>query len=162
MQKITFSIDHPEKKDIYIPLLNYGQEVELYGLVEAESEGDYEINIVMDHRNRGTYGRVLVKGTAINGARVKVNGLVKIEKDASKTDSYLTMKMLILDEKSMATVEPRLEIENNDVKASHSATVGKIDDEQLFYLISRGISLEEARKLIINGFLEEIKKEIIN
>ena len=63
------------------------------------------------------------------------------------------MKILLLDKKSGATAEPELEIEANRVKASHSASVGKIDDEQLFYLRSRGIEETKAKNIIVNGFI---------
>ena len=84
--------------------------------------------------------------------------MVKIGKEARNTDSFLEMRVLLLDKKSSAVAEPKLEIENNDVKASHAATVGKIDEDQLFYLSSRGVDLDEANKLIINGFLKEVNE----
>ena len=67
------------------------------------------------------------------------------------------MKLLMLDNKSSAVAEPELEIKNNEVKASHSASVGRIDEEQLFYLESRGVEKHDAEKLIIKGFLGEVE-----
>jgi Fe-S cluster assembly scaffold protein SufB len=68
------------------------------------------------------------------------------------------MRILLLDKQSSAVAEPKLEIENNDVKASHAATVGKIDEDQLFYLESRGVNINEAKKLIVEGFLKEVEE----
>ncbi len=70
------------------------------------------------------------------------------------------MRVLLLDKKSSAVAEPKLEIENNEVKASHAASVGKIDDDQIFYLKSRGIDEEEAKSIIVEGFLKDIKLRI--
>jgi Fe-S cluster assembly protein SufD len=96
---------------------------------------------------------VEIKGVAENGAKIIINGLIKIEKEAEKTDSFLSMKVLLMDDKSRAILKPELEIKNGNVKASHSASAGKIDPEQLFYLKSRGIEEKEAKQIIINGFL---------
>jgi len=108
---------------------------------------------VADHLVAKTNGRVEVRGVVENGAKVKLVGLVKIAEGARETDSFLSLKLLMLDNRSYALAEPELEILNNDVKASHSASVGRIDKEQLFYLSSRGIAEVEAKRLIVNGFL---------
>ena len=162
MDKKYILIDKPEVKNISIALDENGMEEEIMVVIDAREEGDYILNVLTDHIAKNTYGRVEVRGVAENGARIKVDGMVKIEKGAEKSDSFLSMKILVLDDKSSAYAEPQLEIENNDVKASHSASVGKIDEDQLFYLKSRGIEEKQAKQLIVNGFLGEIKKQIIS
>ncbi len=152
-----FEINKPGKYEYKVVVEKLGQEKQLLGIVRAEKEGDYEINIISRHKVGETNCRVDVKGVVSNGARVKVKGTVKIDKDAVGSDSFLAMKLLMLDDKSSAVAEPELEIENNEVKASHSASVGRIDEEQLFYLESRGVSKPEAEKLIIKGFLGEVE-----
>ena len=114
----------------------------------------------MDHKVGNTFGRVVLRGVAKNGARVQVEGMIKIDKEANGVDDFLEMKLLLLDAKSQAVAEPKLEIEANEVKASHAATVGKIDEEELFYLTSRGIGLAEAEKLIVGGFLDQVIDKI--
>ena len=151
MEKIM--INKPGKHEIKLQLNKAGERLEWLGIIDAREAGDYELNLVMTHSVPNTFGRVMVKGIAENGARVKVKGLVKIEKEAQNTDSFLSMKILLLDKQSGATAEPELEIKANQVKASHSASVGKIDEEQLFYLASRGINEKEAKNIIIKGFL---------
>lgn len=160
MKIITFALNKPGVKEFVIPLIENGEQVEVWGLVEATTPGEYKVKVLMDHYAQNTFGRVVIKGIAANGAKVSINGMVKIEEGAEKTDSFLEMRMLLLDKKSSATVEPKLEIENNNVKASHAATLGKIDEEELFYLKSRGVSLDEAKILIVDGFLKEIKEKI--
>ena len=148
-----YKINKPGKHDIRLQLNKEGERLEWLGIIDAREVGEYDVNLVMTHLVPNTFGRVEIRGVAENGARVKVKGLVKIIKKAQNTDSFLSMKILLLDKKSGATAEPELEIEANQVKASHSASVGKVDEEQVFYLGSRGIKEQEAKNIIVKGFL---------
>ena len=148
-------ITKPGKHEINLQLNEVGQKLEWLGIINAREAGDYEVNLVITHLMPETFGRVMIKGVAENGARIKIKGLVRIEKEAQNTDSFLSMKILLLDKISGAIAEPELEILANKVKASHAASVGKMDDEQLFYLKSRGIEEKEAINIIINGFLNK-------
>ncbi|MBI2659014.1 SufD family Fe-S cluster assembly protein, partial [Candidatus Woesearchaeota archaeon] len=87
-------------------------------------------------------------------------GLIRIEKEAQKTYSYLENHILKLGDKTLANSIPSLKIDANDVKASHGATVGQIDEEHLFYLMARGLSRVEAEKLIVEGFFEPVIQKI--
>lgn len=156
----TFILDKPGKIGLIVPFLVEGEEMEILGIVEAKEPGDYLVKVLADHVAKNTFGRVIIKGVAQNGARIKIDGMVKVEKGANLTNSFLEMRVLLLDKKSSAVAEPKLEIENNDVKASHAATVGKIDEDQIFYLNSRGINVEEAKMLIVDGFLKDIRDKI--
>jgi|SRR5258706_1520046 len=162
MQIRKFKLDKPGKIDLVVPFLVDGEQIEVYGMVEADQPGEYRVTVLSDHVAKRTFGRVVIKGVASNGAKVSVDGMVKIGKEATKTDSFLEMRILLLDKKSSAVVEPKLEIENNNVKASHAATVGKIDEEQIFYLTSRGVSEDDSKRLIIDGFLKEIKEMVMS
>ena len=154
-----FKLDKPGEIDLVVPFLTSFEEKEVLGVISATEPGDYKVRVVADHRVPNTFGRVVIKGVAANGARVTVDGMVKIGKDARKTDSFLEMRLLLLDKQSSAVAEPKLEIENNDVRASHAATVGKIDEDQLFYLSSRCIDEPDAEKIIVEGFLKEVTEE---
>ncbi len=156
----VFRITKPGIYNFEVVMDKQRTEKELLGFIEAYEEGDYEINLLSLHKVGKAKCRVDVKGVVKNGARVKVKGLVKIAEDARGTDSFLSMKLLMLDNRSMAVAEPELEIENNEVKASHSASVGMIDEGQLFYLATKGITREEAEKLIIKGFMGNKNDEI--
>lgn len=153
-----FKLDKPGEIDLVIPFLVAHEEREVLGIISAMEPGDYKVRVVSDHRASNTFGRIVIKGVAANGVRVTVDGMVKIGKEARKTDSFLEMRILLLDKKSSAVAEPKLEIENNDVRASHAATVGKIDEEQIFYLNSRGVDTDEAKRLIVEGFLKEVEE----
>lgn len=154
MEQKTIIIRQPGDRKIMIPFAVAGEEKEIKILVRAKNKGSYGLELIVNHEAVNTKGKIIVRGVALNGANVKLSGLVKIGKKAAKTENFLSMKMLLLDEKSMAVVEPKMEIENNEVKAAHAATVGKLDEEQIFYLVSRGMTENEARKLLIKGFLK--------
>lgn len=162
MEKKYILIDSPTTKNINVLLDKSGMTEDLVVVINAREEGDYILSVLTDHVSQNTFGRVEVRGVAENGARIRVDGMVKIEKGAENSDSFLSMKILILDDNSSAYAEPQLEIENNKVKASHSASVGKVDEDQLFYLKSRGVEEKEAKQLIVDGFLGDIKKNVIS
>lgn len=83
-------------------------------------------------------------------------GLIKVFPKAQRTDAYQTNRNLILSKKAEAIALPNLEIEADDVRCSHAATVGQLDEEELFYIMSRGISREMAEKLVVFGFFGEV------
>jgi Fe-S cluster assembly scaffold protein SufB len=153
MNKETFEITKPGVYEYSVIADTLGDEKQLVGVIRAETQGEYVIKILSNHKVGKSFCRVEVRGVVKSGARVNLSGRVKIDKDARGSDSFLAMKLLLLDNISMAVAEPELEIENNEVKASHSASVGMIDEEQLFYLMSRGLSKVEAEKVIVEGFL---------
>ena len=152
--KKNIIIDVPGDYEYRYDLIQEGEEVEVVGIIRAEIEGEYVLRIGVNHRGRKTKGRVKIRGIVERGASVKVDGLVRIEKEADEADDVLDMKVLLLDDKAEAEVDPKMEILANNVKAAHEASVGRIDEEQLFYLQSRGLDRQEAEKLIIRGFLE--------
>lgn len=94
-----------------------------------------------------------IKVVVEEGGKLEAKGMLKIAKNVKGVDVFLRYKVLLLGKNSWATVIPELEIESNDVKAGHAASIGRIDEEQLFYLQSRGLSRQEAEKEIIKAFL---------
>ena len=148
-------IRRPGVRRINLKYLNEGEEKELIVLIRGEEQGEYQLDVVSDHKVGRTFGRVIVRGIAKNGARVKVSGLIKIAKQAQGVEDFLEMKLLVLDGKSSAVAEPKLEIMANEVKASHAATVGMFYEEEMFYLLTRGICRKNAEKMIVEGFLEK-------
>lgn len=130
-----------------------GQEQMWTGIIDARQPGVYELTVVATHTAQGTRGRITVRAVCGAGARVAVRGLIRIAKEAQDTDDFLELRVLTLDKTALATAEPELEIEANQVKASHAASVGPVDEEQLLYLMSRGLSRAEAVDTIVRGFL---------
>lgn len=153
-------MDRPGRMELLLGLSEKNEEVEVIGVILAETAGEYEVVVAVNHNQIETKGRIAIRGLVRNGARVKIDALVKIEKQAQGSDDFMEIKCLVMDEMSSAVVSPNLEIEANEVRASHAATVGQISEEALFYLESRGISPVEAEKLIVNGFLSELVDRI--
>lgn len=112
------------------------------------------------HIGQNTSGHAISKGVVKDKSRVVFKGMIRITKDAKNSRAYLAEHGMILGKDARADAIPGLEIETNEVKATHSASVAQINDEQIFYLMSRGMSEDEAKKLIIVGFFEPIVERI--
>lgn len=101
-------------------------------------------------------GEIVMNGVAEDKGHVRCDGMIEIGPGGGQTDTYLTQDVLMLDKTSKVDAIPGLEIKTNDVKASHSATVSRVTDEDLFYFASRAIPEGEARRMFVEGFLGEL------
>ncbi len=126
--------------------------------VSGDEEQKLTVRNVFLAKNGG--GEITVKGVAEGHAQTKCNGMIEIGESGGGTNTYLTQNVLMLDATAKVDAIPGLEIRTNNVKASHSATVTKVSDEELFYFASRGIRKEEARTMYINGFLRDLLSKI--
>jgi len=145
-----------------VELAGAGAEGEVYGLAFSDSGQHLESQVYLFHKGASTRGDVLYKG-ALQGesARTVWIGDVLIGPEATGTDSYEANRNLVLTEGARADSIPNLEIETGDiVGAGHASATGRFDDEQLFYLQARGIPEDEARRLVVLGFLMEIVQKI--
>ena len=107
-----------------------------------------------------TSSRIISKSISKNGGRASYRGLLKVADGAKGSKSNVVCDALILDEHSRSDTYPYIEIDEDDVKIGHEASVSKIGEEQLFYLMSRGLSEAEASTLIVSGFIEPLVKEL--
>jgi len=107
-------------------------------------------------------GEITMKGVAEDTAHVDASGMIEIGVQGGGTHTYLTQNVLMLDPTAKVDAIPGLEIKTNDVKASHSATVSRVTEEDLFYFGARGIAEAQARQMYIEGFLGEIVEHIEN
>ncbi len=112
------------------------------------------------HLAPDTSSKIVSKSISKDGGRAGYRGLVKVAKGAVNSRSTVNCDALILDEQSRSDTYPTMEIEEDRVTIGHEATVSKIGDEQLFYLMARGISAEEAAAMIVAGFIEPVVKEL--
>ena len=112
------------------------------------------------HIGPNTSGHAISKGVVKDKARSVFKGMIRIEKNAKNSRAYLAEHGMILSKDARADAIPGLEIETNDVKATHSASVSQINEEDIFYLMSRGLSEDDAKKLIIVGFFEPVVERI--
>ncbi len=115
-----------------------------------------DFRTLQDHDAPNTRSDLLFKGAVEDTARSVYSGLVHLRPAAKKANASQTNRNLVLSEGASAESIPNLEIEANDVRCSHASTVGPIDDEQLYYLESRGIPPEEAERLIVLGFFDDV------
>ncbi len=134
-----------------------GSEVEQVEIVFGGRDQLFDLTAYTRHVGRDTTGNLLSKAVLQHGARAYIKGLISIEKSAHGTDSFLGEFGMLLDKKSRSVTIPSLEIDQPDCRrAAHASSVGPIDPAQLFYLESRGITPDEARKFITLGFLEPV------
>jgi Fe-S cluster assembly protein SufB len=112
------------------------------------------------HAAPNTTGQIISKSISKNGGRSSYRGLVKVEKGAKNSKCNVVCDALILDPKSRSDTYPYIEILDQDVSIGHEASVSRIGEEQLFYLMSRGLSESEASTMIVNGFIEPLVKEL--
>jgi Fe-S cluster assembly protein SufD len=145
-----------------VELAGTGSRAELYGLSYSDAGQHLESQVYLHHKGAETTGDVLYKG-ALQGAAARSVwiGDVLIGADAVGTDSYEANRNLVLTDGARAESIPNLEIETGDIRgAGHASATGRFDDEQLFYLQARGIAEDEARRLVVLGFLAEIVQKI--
>ncbi|PPI88140.1 FeS cluster assembly protein SufD [Candidatus Pantoea edessiphila] len=130
-----------------------------------------DIRTYLEHNNSHCISRQIHKNIVLENSRAVFNGHIKVSSNAIKTDGHMINKNLLLSDKAEVNTKPQLQIYADDVKCSHGVTIGCIDDEQIFYLRSRGIKENDAKAILINAFSMElieilendlIIKEILN
>lgn len=112
------------------------------------------------HAAKNTTSMIISKSISKNGGRTSYRGLIKVYPKATGVKSSVKCDALLLDEKSRSDTYPTMEIDEKDVNIEHEATVSKVGEEQLFYLMSRGLNQDEATAMIVNGFFEPFTKEL--
>lgn len=134
------------------------------GTLSAIYLGDQEqildYRTYQEHIGKDTQSNLLFKGVLDDRASSIYTGLIQVHKEASGTNAYQTNRTIKLSEDTWAESVPNLEIENNDVRCSHASTVSPVDDDQRFYLESRGIPTESVDQLIVQGFLNEVVQKL--
>lgn len=165
---IKFKIEKDEEKQIVIDgsgeylveLVAPGARVEILGALEIGGSDELVVDVTTLHKAGNTSADTFVRIVVRDQAKVVLSGMIKVKKAAQKTNAFLSQKVLLLSEKAQADVIPNLEIEADDVRASHAASVGKINEEQIFYLMSRGVSQDKAEKMIVDGFLDAVRERM--
>jgi Fe-S cluster assembly protein SufB len=114
----------------------------------------------MLHLAPKTKSRIVSKSISKDGGRTSYRGLVQVAPNAADASVYVSCDALILDEKSRSDTYPYMKIKQNDVEIQHEATVEKLGEEKLFYLMSRGINQADAESLLVNGFIEPVAREL--
>jgi FeS assembly protein SufD len=137
-----------------------GGAAELVGVFFTDHDQRYIINTLSDHVGLSTNAETMIKGVLTDESRVELDGMIRVRPMAQQTNSFLAAHGLVLSKKARGEFIPGLEIAANEVSASHGATTGQIDEDQLFYLMVRGIARPEAERLIVQGFFEPVLQRI--
>jgi Fe-S cluster assembly protein SufD len=137
-----------------------GSAGELVGVFFTDHKQRYTIKTLSDHIGLSTNAETMVKGVLTDESRVEFDGMIRVRPNAQQTASFLSAHGLLLSRQARAEFIPGLEISANEVSASHGATTGQVDEEQLFYLMVRGIPRPEAERIIVQGFFEPVLQRI--
>jgi Fe-S cluster assembly protein SufD len=148
------------RHDISVKFNSEGGEAFVDGLYMVGDEQHADTHSIIDHRLPNCVSHQTYKGIVDGKARAVFNGKVFVRENASGTDAQQSNKNLLLSNDARVDTKPQLEIFNDDVKCSHGATVGQLEEEELFYLLSRGLNESLARNLLTYGFAEEIVNKI--
>jgi Fe-S cluster assembly protein SufD len=133
---------------------------EMLGLYFADSDQHFAQRTLQEHAAPHSTSDLLYKGALKQRSRSEYSGLIKVARDAQGTDAYQANRNLSLSDEAIARSIPQLEIEANEVRCTHGATVAPVEEEHLFYLMSRGIDRVTAQKLIVFGFFGEVLDRI--
>lgn len=149
-----------EKEINYNVSLNEeGASIKLLMLVLGTKENFADININITHDKPHTKSQIIVRGIIGDASRVNFNGLVKINKGSILSNAWLAAHFLLTSDKAKGRAVPSLEILENDIKAGHATTVGKINDTEVFYLMSRGLTKKRAKQIVVSGFVTALLSE---
>ncbi|MGH9195178.1 MAG: Fe-S cluster assembly protein SufD, partial [Acidimicrobiia bacterium] len=133
---------------------------EMLGLYFADGDQHIDHRTLQNHVAGGSTSDLLYKGALKDTSRSVYSGLIRVEENAAKTDAYQVNRNLVLSDHAKAHSKPELEIKNNELRCTHGASVGQIDEEELFYLQSRGLDRASAERLIVYGFFQEVIERI--
>ena len=150
------------KHDINCSLNNDYGSVALNGIIDLDNKKHHEIKTVINHNKKNCKSYQLIKSVLSDNSKGVYQGKIYVNSVAQKTDGYQLSRALLLNEDVEFNAKPELEIYADDVKCSHGSTSGNIDENSIFYLMSRGLSHAQSKRLLTNGFLNEVIEKITN
>ena len=148
------------RNNVVVRMQGEGCELEADGLYLIDREQQCDNYIFVEHAKPHCHSRELYKGIIDDSARARFNGHVLVQDGAVKTEAYMTNRNILLTDKAHVDTRPFLEIYNDDVKCSHGSTIGQLDDQALFYLMTRGISRKTAITMLSYAFCDEVIRGI--
>ena len=143
-----------------VRLVGQGASAQQTALYFADGTQMHDFRTLQVHEAPRTRSDLLFKGAVKDTSKSVYTGLIKITENGTKTEAFQTNRTLTLSRGAWAESVPNLEIETNDVKCSHASTVGPIDEDQLFYLESRGVNPDVAQRLVVLGFFDEVLAQL--
>ena len=146
--------------DYHINLNGEDAEAEVYGVMMVGGKDSVKVHTEMRHNAPHCHSNQQVRGVADGDGYALFDGLVYVAPDAQQTEAYQQSRNVLLSPTARIQTQPQLEIYADDVKCSHGATVGQMNEEQIYYMRQRGLSEEDARRLQLGGFVGEILSHI--
>ncbi|HEX4666059.1 MAG TPA: Fe-S cluster assembly protein SufD [Chthoniobacterales bacterium] len=137
-----------------------GAHSDMLAVSVGDDAQEFDARTLQDHASPHTYSDLLFKNALHGRARNTFGGLIRVEPHAHFTDAYQKVRNLLLSDEAEANSMPGLEIMADNVKCSHGATSGQIDEDEMFYLLARGIPAPVARQLLVGGFLNEVLERL--
>lgn len=147
-KKLTFDLNGPEAKLTFL------------ALIIGTNDEKFLFETLSNHNSKNTNANFYIRSVMFDKSEINFHGNLNVTKDAAQTNCFLSHHTLMLSKDTKTQTIPSMEIKANDVKAGHAATIGKIDEELLYYMESRGIDKKTGEKLLIKGFLEADLKKI--
>ena len=141
-------------------LIGRGAKLNVVGAFLLSNKDEVKLDINIDHVAQDTTSDTVIKSVLNDSSVGSFSGLVDIKKGAKNTNTFFREDALLLSDSAKAEAIPSLEIDENEVKAGHASTVGPVDPEMLFYLMSRGINQKSARKLIVQGYFTGVLDQL--
>ncbi len=130
------------------------------GVFSLNNDKHHEIRSIINHLTENTKSYQLIKSVLEQSSKAVYQGKIFVNSDAQKTDGYQLSKAILLNKESEFNAKPELEIYADDVKCSHGSASGSLNEDSIFYLMSRGLSYQQSRELLINGFLLDVVEKI--
>lgn len=156
-----FQVSKPDQQitlqqsgDYVVEITHPNTSAQIVGKFLTKGDEKVDISLTIVHKAAHTRATTMLKGVATEQSSIRFFGRIIIEEDCGDTQSFLEERILLLSDKAKAEAVPELEILTDDVKCSHAASISRIPEEHLFYLMSRGISKHLAEGMIVEGFLE--------
>jgi Fe-S cluster assembly protein SufD len=148
------------KTNSYFSMTGPGAQVYVHGFMFGDGRQHFDLHTLQKHLTDHTTSDLLIKGCLKDRARSIYQGLIQVAEGAQRTDAYQANRNLLLSDTARADSIPGLEILANDVRCTHGATIGTVDEEQMYYLMSRGLPGNEAQRLIVEGFFTPVLDRI--
>jgi Fe-S cluster assembly protein SufD len=137
-----------------------GVSVDIFGLYDGKNNEEFIVHTVQHHNSPNSTSNLFVKGVLADSSKFKYSGLIRIEKEGQGSHAYQKNQNLMVSKKAFVQSEPYLEILANDVFCTHGSTTGKLNEEQLYYAMSRGLNYEKAKEVLIEGFKNEVVEKV--
>ncbi len=146
--------------DLRFEISTQNAKVYIFGEYEANLEQNFSLNTYQIHSQKNSESYLILKGVFYKNSSLDYTGTIEVKKNATNSIATLENKNIILEDSALVTTSPILKIKPHDVICKHGATISKLNEHQIYFLESRGINKEDAKNILIKGFLSEIKEKI--